>query len=86
MSKLPLPFKQQGMAVHKQFDQIADKVEQGAPANEILLDLSEQLGSCVACHSLYRLDAEAGAKKQHIRTNDNHVANNKGVWFIRPLL
>lgn len=60
MLKLPLAFKQQGMAVHKQFDQIADKVDQGASANEILLDLSEQLGSCVACHSVYRLDAEAG--------------------------
>jgi len=60
MLKLPLAFKQQGMAVHKQFDQIADKIDQGAPANEILSDLSEQLGSCVACHSVYQLDAEAG--------------------------
>ncbi len=58
MLKLPLAFKQQGMAVHKQFDQIADKIDQGAAANEILLDLSEQLGACVACHSIYRLDVD----------------------------
>ena len=62
MLKLPLAFKQQGMAVHQQFDQIADKIDQGAQTNEILLDLSEQLGSCVACHSVYRLDTEAGMK------------------------
>ncbi len=57
MMKLPLAFKQQGMSVHKQFDQLADMADSGASANELLTMLSEQLSSCVACHSIYTLEA-----------------------------
>lgn len=55
MMKLPANFKQQGMAVHKQFDQIADMADNGASHDQLLTTLAEQLSSCVACHSTYEL-------------------------------
>lgn len=58
MLKLPLSFKQQGTALHAQFDQLADKVAGGASSAEVLAMLSSQLSSCVACHATYRLHAE----------------------------
>lgn len=57
MLKLPLAFKQQGMALHGQFDQLADRAAAGASAAEVLELLSQQLSSCVACHGSYRLEA-----------------------------
>lgn len=62
MLKLPLAFKQQGMALHGQFDRLAERAENGATSVEILELLSQQLSSCVACHGTFRLDvaAEAG--------------------------
>lgn len=56
MLKLPLAFKQQGMAVHGEFDKMADRAENGATASEMLELLSQQLTACIACHSSYRLD------------------------------
>lgn len=58
MLKLPLPFKQQGMALHGQFDQLAERAENGASPAEVLALLSQQLSACVACHGSYRLEAQ----------------------------
>lgn len=57
MLKLPLAFKQQGMAVHEGFDRMAAMVDDGAGAQRIQAELAQQLSSCVACHASYRLDA-----------------------------
>ena len=59
MLKLPVGFKQQGMAVHKQFDQLADMADSGASHSHLLAILAEQLSSCVACHSIYSFKAES---------------------------
>lgn len=59
MMKLPVSFKQQGMELHKQFDQFAELAESGASAETLLAKLSEQLSSCVACHRIYRLDTSS---------------------------
>ena len=56
--KLPLEFKQQGMAVHKQFDQLADMADSGASSAKLTAMLADQLSACVACHSVYSLKAE----------------------------
>jgi len=58
MLKLPLEFKQQGMAVHKQFDQLADMADSGESPSKLTAILAEQLSACVACHSIYSLKAE----------------------------
>lgn len=58
MLKLPLEFKQQGMAVHKQFDQLADMADSGASSAKLTAMLADQLSACVACHSIYSLKAE----------------------------
>lgn len=60
MAKLPLDFKQQGMTVHGNFDELAMAVEQGkVDNNAVLVRLAEQLNRCVACHATYRLDSPA---------------------------
>jgi hypothetical protein len=59
MAKLPLAFKQQGMAVHGGFDEIAVAAEQGEPVDLLLVRLGQQLGRCVACHAAYRLGGAA---------------------------
>lgn len=58
MAKLPLPFKQMGMSVHKDFDGLADAVAQGETPAQIMQRLSSITGRCTTCHDLYRLPAE----------------------------
>lgn len=57
MAKLPLPFKQMGMSVHKDFDGLAERAEKGPPSDEMLRDLSSITKRCTTCHELYRLSA-----------------------------
>ena len=58
MAKLPLPFKQMGMSIHKDMDALADAVVQKEPPQQILQRLSSMTGRCTACHDLYRFSAE----------------------------
>lgn len=57
MAKLPLPFKQMGMSVHRDFDGIAARAAQGAPGDAIVRDLAGITKRCTTCHGLYRLTA-----------------------------
>ena len=57
MAKLPLPFKSMGMSVHRNMDEMAHAAESGAPAPEILNQLTTTLTLCVGCHSTWQLTA-----------------------------
>lgn len=57
MLKLPVVFKQMGMSVHRDLDELADRIAQGAEVPEILNDLSALMTRCVACHETFRLTA-----------------------------
>ncbi|MEJ2076802.1 MAG: hypothetical protein P8Z74_02155 [Acidobacteriota bacterium] len=63
--KLPIEFKGRGMNLHKNFDALADEAEKGASRERILELLDQQLSSCVACHSTYRLVPEGEASRGH---------------------
>ena len=54
MLKLPLPFKQMGMSIHKDMDHLADGIAQGASSVQILNRLSSMTARCTACHDMYR--------------------------------
>ena len=58
MMKLPLPFKQMGLSVHRDFDAIADGIAQGEPGPQTLQRLSSIMSRCTTCHDLYRLSAK----------------------------
>lgn len=55
MAKLPLPFKQMGMSVHRDMDALADAVVQKETAQQILQRLSSMTARCTTCHDMYRL-------------------------------
>ncbi len=55
MAKLPLPFKQLGMSVHHDLDELAHAAERGKPAPELQAMLANTLAKCVACHSAWQL-------------------------------
>ncbi|CUQ65693.1 cytochrome c [Candidatus Nitrospira inopinata] len=55
MAKLPLPFKQLGMSIHKDMDALADAIAEGATTQEIIRRLSDMTARCTACHEMYRL-------------------------------
>ena len=55
MKALPLPFKKLGMDTHKKFDQLAANAEQGASNEQLLIELSQLMNNCVACHAAYQL-------------------------------
>jgi hypothetical protein len=57
MAKLPLPFKQLGMSVHKEMDGLAGAAENGKPAAEIQQMLASALSKCVACHAEWQIRA-----------------------------
>jgi len=55
MAKLPIEFKQLGMSVHREMDDIALAAESGKLASEILQKASNTLMKCVACHSAWQI-------------------------------
>ena len=58
MAKLPLPFKQMGMSIHKDMDELADAIVQKETPQQILQRLSSMTARCTACHDLYRFSSE----------------------------
>lgn len=57
MLKLPVVFKQMGMTVHRDLDNLGDQIAQGAGIQDILNDLSALMTRCVSCHDTFRLTA-----------------------------
>ena len=55
MVKLPLPFKQLGMSIHKDMDALAEAIVQNETPQQILQRLSSMTARCTACHDMYRL-------------------------------
>jgi hypothetical protein len=58
MAKLPLPFKQMGMSIHKDMDALADAIVHKETPQQILQRLSSMTARCTTCHDLYRFSAE----------------------------
>ncbi len=54
MAKLPLPFKQMGMSIHKDMDALADAIVRDETAQQILQRLSSMTARCTTCHDMYR--------------------------------
>lgn len=59
MAKLPIGFKQLGMSVHHEMDDIAKAAETGKSPAEILQMASSTLSKCVACHTMWQLKSAA---------------------------
>ena len=57
MAKLPLPFKQMGMSIHKDMGALADAIVQHETPQQILQRLSSMTARCTACHDMYRFNA-----------------------------
>ena len=57
MAKLPMEFKQLGLEVHRDMDELAKAAEGGKPAPELLKMASSVLTKCVACHAGWQLKA-----------------------------
>ncbi|MBI5625741.1 MAG: hypothetical protein HY935_00825 [Nitrosomonadales bacterium] len=57
MAKLPIEFKQLGLSVHSDMDEIAKAAESGKPVPELLKMASNTLTKCVGCHAAWQLKA-----------------------------
>lgn len=57
MAKLPLPFKQLGMSVHRDMDALAQAAESGLPLPEVQRMLTGTLAKCTGCHAAWQLVA-----------------------------
>ena len=57
MVKLPLPFKQMGMSIHKDMDALADAVVQRETSQQLLKRLGSMTARCTVCHDMYRFKA-----------------------------
>jgi cytochrome c556 len=58
MAKLPLPFKQMGMSIHQDMDDLADAIVQNETPQQLLKRLSSMTARCTACHDMYRFSAD----------------------------
>ena len=58
MGKLPLALKKLGLDTHRAFDQLALDVEQMGDTGQALVDLSQLMNNCIACHAAYRIEAD----------------------------
>lgn len=57
MAKLPMAFKQLGLSVHHDMDDLAQAAESGKPPAELQTMLTNTLSKCVACHASWQLEA-----------------------------
>ena len=57
MTKLPIEFKQLGLSLHRDMDEIAKAAEGGKPVPELLKMTSNVLVKCVACHAAWQIKA-----------------------------
>ncbi len=57
MAKLPIEFKQLGLSVHRDMDEIAKAAEGGKPVPELLKMSSNVLTKCVGCHAAWQIKA-----------------------------
>lgn len=58
MAKLPLPFKQMGISIHKDMDSLAEAIAQHETSQQLLKRLSSMTARCTACHDMYRFSAD----------------------------
>ncbi len=63
MGKLPLSFKQLGMATHKAFDDLAAEARDMGDPQVVLGKLADLLGNCTTCHAGYRFTIEKAKGK-----------------------
>jgi len=57
MAKLPLSFKQLGMSVHHDMDDLAAAADNGKPVGELQAMLTATMAKCVSCHGAWELKA-----------------------------
>lgn len=57
MMKLPKAFKAMGVSVHKDFDDIANKVH-GMDTKQVLSNLNTVMNKCISCHQTYKIIEE----------------------------
>lgn len=55
MAKLPLEFKNLGMSMHGDFDQLSIDLANGLDSKKAVQRLGEITNKCIACHATYRL-------------------------------
>lgn len=53
---LPENFRALGMATHRGFDEIANRIAEDATQRDVQRRLATLTSNCVACHETYRLD------------------------------
>lgn len=58
MAKLPLDFKQTGMAMHAGFGDFAKAAEQREASSVLYGKLADEMSACVGCHESYRIDLD----------------------------
>lgn len=56
VGKLPLEFKQLGFDTHRKFEQLAMDNDDLGDSSQALIQLSNLMENCVACHAAYRID------------------------------
>ncbi|HVW65685.1 MAG TPA: hypothetical protein VHB01_11800 [Nitrosospira sp.] len=74
LAVLPKEFMQMGMAIHKDFDQIAADAESLKDPKHTLRQLSESMKKCSACHESYQIRVEnlAGVAARETHSSHHH--------------
>jgi cytochrome c556 len=73
---LPRDFMRQGMAVHQDFDRIADDAEARKDPRLTLRQLGETMGRCVACHASFRIESASAAAHDDHAEHDEHDSHD----------
>lgn len=63
-TKMPLEFRQKGMAVHQAFDQVAMDAEGLGDVKHTLGQMGVLLQTCVSCHAQFRIERAAVMNKK----------------------
>lgn len=81
MGKLPLAFKTLGLGTHASFDQISVTARDPEKADLVLLQLSNVMTNCVACHATYQIKTDKEAEFTNLGMIENKAAMS---FFMDP--
>lgn len=59
IGKLPIEFKKLGFDTHQKFDHLAMNAEQFGDKTTALMELSELMQNCTACHATFRFEVSS---------------------------
>lgn len=84
MGKLPIDFKRLGLGTHASFDQISVTARDPEKMDLVLLQLSNVMTNCVACHATFQIKTEEELAMKNLVSSKDKAESTTLGFFMDP--